>query len=282
MKDPRRFYTYAYLRVNKTPYYIGKGSGRRIYSMHHKGISVPKEKSRIIYLKQNLTEEEAFKHEKYMIAVFGRKDLGTGILHNKSDGGDGASGSVRSIETRRKISKSKKGKLLSEETKRKLSEALKGEKNPNYGKKHSKKTRKKISDAMEGKSLSEETKRKMSEVKKGKSLSEETKRKLSKLRKGEKNAMYGKTHNEETRNKMSKSRMGRPGTYGMLGKSHTEETKQKLRENEGNKLGGAKSAKIINSRKWMCLETGYITTSGPLTHYQRARGIDTSKRKPIS
>ena len=37
-----------------------------------------------------------------------------------------------------------------------------------------------------------------------------------------------------------------------------------------------------NSQKWMCLETGYITTSGPLTTYQRARGIDTSKRKRIS
>ena len=36
-----------------------------------------------------------------------------------------------------------------------------------------------------------------------------------------------------------------------------------------------------NSQKWMCLETGYITTSGPLTAYQRARCIDTSKRKRI-
>jgi hypothetical protein len=46
-------------------------------------IKPPKDKSRIIFLKQNITEEEAFKHENYMIAVFGRKDLGTGILHNK-------------------------------------------------------------------------------------------------------------------------------------------------------------------------------------------------------
>ena len=40
-------------------------------------------------------------------------------------------------------------------------------------------------------------------------------------------------------------------------------------------------AKKNNSQKWMCLETGYITTSGPLTKYQRKRGIDTSKRKQI-
>ncbi len=37
-----------------------------------------------------------------------------------------------------------------------------------------------------------------------------------------------------------------------------------------------------NSQKWMCLETEYITTSGPLTAYQRRRGINTSKRKRIS
>ena len=37
-----------------------------------------------------------------------------------------------------------------------------------------------------------------------------------------------------------------------------------------------------NSQKWMCLETDYITTSGPLTTYQRKRGIETSKRVRIS
>jgi hypothetical protein len=43
-------------------------------------------------LKRNLTEEEAFRHECYMIAVFGRKDIGTGILRNLTDGGDGVQG----------------------------------------------------------------------------------------------------------------------------------------------------------------------------------------------
>jgi general stress protein YciG len=45
---------------------------------------------------------------------------------------------------------------------------------------------------------------------------------------------------------------------------------------------GKKGGKVTNSQKWMCLETGYITTSGPLTKYQRARDIDTSKRIRIS
>ena len=89
------YYTYAYLREDRTPYYIGIGKGNRIYSTH-KRIKPPKDKSRIIYLKQNLTEEEAFRHEIYMIAVFGRKDLETGILRNRTDGGEGASGLVMS------------------------------------------------------------------------------------------------------------------------------------------------------------------------------------------
>jgi hypothetical protein len=86
------YYTYAYLREDRTPYYIGKGSGRRINENKGRPCGRPKDKSKIILLKQNLTEEEAFKHEIYMIAVFGRKDLGTGILNNRSDGGEGNSG----------------------------------------------------------------------------------------------------------------------------------------------------------------------------------------------
>ena len=96
------FYTYAYLRKGaRTPYYIGKGCGKRAYDSSH-NVKVPYDKDRIIFLKQNLTEEEAFNHEKYMIAVLGRKDLGTGILRNMSDGGEGPSNP--SPEARRKNS----------------------------------------------------------------------------------------------------------------------------------------------------------------------------------
>ena len=106
------YYTYAFLREDRTPYYIGKGKGNRAYRRSKTDIKPPKDKSRILILKQNLTEEEAFRHEVYMIAVFGRKDLGTGILHNRTDGGDGGSGAIRSDETRRKISEANKVKLF--------------------------------------------------------------------------------------------------------------------------------------------------------------------------
>lgn len=106
MVNPYRFYTYAYLRVDRTPYYIGKGKLRKrnkyhrcYYGKHH--VPIPPQE-RILILKENILEEDAFKHEKYMISVFGRKDIGTGILRNLSDGGEGHSGRVKSISEREK------------------------------------------------------------------------------------------------------------------------------------------------------------------------------------
>ena len=130
MKNPKRFYTYAYLRLDGTPYYIGKGQRDRAYSKNHNGIFVPS-KDRILFLKKNLTEEEAFKHEIYMIAVFGRKDLGTGILHNKSAGGEGTSNI--SEEVRNKMRNKKIGKSLSESHRKKLSKVRKGNRRWNNG-----------------------------------------------------------------------------------------------------------------------------------------------------
>jgi hypothetical protein len=194
MVNPNRFYTYAYLREDKTPYYIGKGTGDRIYSTNRRN-NPPKDKSRIIFLKQNLTEEEAFRHEIYMIAVFGRKDLETGILRNKTYGGDGISGYVFSEETKKKLSEAHKGKTHSEESKRKMSEV-------NKGKTLSEEHKIKLSEAKKGKTFSEESKRKMSEAHKGKTFSEEHKRKISETNKG-------RTLSEETRRKISEARKGR-------------------------------------------------------------------------
>ena len=150
MVNPNRFYTYAYLREDRTPYYIGKGEGNRVYVRSKKCIKPPKDKSRIIFLKQNLTEEDAFKHEIYIIAVFGRIDSGTGILHNRTDGGEGASGAIRSLEFKEKLRKANKNKTLSKEHKEKLRKANIGKNNPNYGKSASKETREKMKISQSG------------------------------------------------------------------------------------------------------------------------------------
>jgi hypothetical protein len=291
MKNPNRFYTYAYLREDRTPYYIGKGEGRRVYKKGKGEVKLPKDKSRIIFLKQNITEEEAFKHEIYMISVFGRKDFGTGILRNRTNGGEGPSG----------IIPWNKGKPRSEETKRKISEANKGKNNFNYGKTVSEETRKKMSEAKKGKPRSEETIRKVSEANRGKTRSEETKRNQSEKMKGENNPMYGKKHSEETRKKQSDAKKGEKHPH--YGKSPSEETIRKrsealkgrtwsdeLRQRMiGMKKGifsqtkeeRSKRTTQTNYQKWMCLETGFITNAGNLSQYQKARGIDTSKRKRI-
>lgn len=103
------FYTYAYLRGDGTPYYIGKGRGERAFVKKGRKTSLPP-KDRILFLKRNLTEEEAFRHEIYMIAVFGRKENNTGILWNFTDGGEGATGKKVSEETKQKTSASLTGK----------------------------------------------------------------------------------------------------------------------------------------------------------------------------
>lgn len=162
------FYTYAYLRKkDRTPYYIGKGSNGRAYAKHGY-IPVPKDRSRILFLKQNLIEGDAFKHECYMISVFGRKDLGSGILLNRTNGGEGSVGTIMSEESRKRMSEAKQ--QMSEKTKQQMSEAKKGKNNPNYGRKLREETRRKISEAKRGKKRkprTEEHSRKISEARMG-------------------------------------------------------------------------------------------------------------------
>jgi hypothetical protein len=166
-----QYYTYAYLREDRTPYYVGKGNGNRAYKRTKKELKSPKDKSRILILKQNLTEEEAFKHEIYMISVFGRKDLGTGILYNRTDGGEGSSGVIKSEELRKKISSSMKGRTFTKEHLNKISKKLKG-------RIISQEHRKKNSEKLKGRKLSEETKKKMSESRIGRIVTEKTKQKI--------------------------------------------------------------------------------------------------------
>jgi hypothetical protein len=106
----RIFYTYAYLRTDGTPYYIGKGKGRRCYVNGNRNCKTPTDRSRILILKKNLTESEAFRHEIYMIAIYGKKSDGTGILQNLNNGGEGQSGfkfSEKSIKKMREAHKNR-------------------------------------------------------------------------------------------------------------------------------------------------------------------------------
>jgi len=94
------YYIYAYLRKDGTPYYIGKGSGKRAWN-HCKNdiIHPPTDISRIIILENNLTNIGSLALERRMIRWYGRVDNGTGILRNQTDGGEGAAGIIRERKT---------------------------------------------------------------------------------------------------------------------------------------------------------------------------------------
>ena len=195
------FYTYAYLREDGTPYYIGKGKGDRAYSKRRKGVKRPRDENRILILKKGLTEQEAFRHEKYMISVFGRKDLETGVLLNRSDGGDGNSGYRHTEETKARISKTSSGRKLKPRTKihrERLSAALRGKKSW-LGLRHRGDSKKKISQV----------------------------RKERKLALGENNGMFGKNHTEESKIKMSKTKKERKVGVGRVWYHNPEESREK-------------------------------------------------------
>jgi hypothetical protein len=192
----KHHFTYAYLREDGTPYYVGRGTGRRAFKKHGH-ISVPP-KDRILFLKTGLTFAESIDHERYMIAVLGRKDLGTGVLRNLTDGGEGAQN--MSPASRQRISEANLGRPLTEEHKEKIRSAALAMSDETKAKiakasrNRSPETRAKLSIAGKTRRLSPEHKSRIAEAarnasaevklrkvssKRGKPLSEETKAKIS-------------------------------------------------------------------------------------------------------
>ena len=160
MANPDSFYTYIYYDPsrNNEPIYVGKGHGKRVWA--HLNIRKKKHPfvQRLQFMKRNgispiigiysgLTEEEAFSLEIWFIHKFGRKDLKLGTLLNRTDGGEGASGS-----------KSQKGIKRSEEWKRKHklnSDRRRGKPNGRKGLfTHSEETKKKLSMKLRGRKMS--------------------------------------------------------------------------------------------------------------------------------
>ena len=167
----------------------------------------------------------------------------------------GGGGGMRSEETRRKISASKKGekhpmygKSFSEKHRRKLSEAQKGEKNHRYGKTHSEESKRKMSEALKGRTLLEETRRKISEAHKGRTHTDAHRRKNAAANKGRTSPMLGKKASDETRRKMSEAQKGEKNHN--FGKKASDETRRKMSEaHKGKPLSEEHRRKISAARE---------------------------------
>lgn len=138
---------------------------------------------------ENICWEEACVIEIYLIAFYGRRDLGLGNLANMTEGGDGVVNYIRSEEQ----NKAHSLRMCGENNPMFGRSAQIGKKGFNTGKKHSEETKKRISESLKKREykMSEELKIKLSE--------------LHKNRTGSNNPNFGRKHSEETKRRISES-----------------------------------------------------------------------------
>lgn len=146
--EPQDFYVYVHIRSSDgRAFYVGKGKNKRYSNTFDRNPfwkrTARKYGVKVIIFRDRLQEWAAFELEQELIALYGRRDTGSGYLCNLSDGGEGQCGAIptpesniaRSLklkgrvmtkEHRTKIGDKSRGRVVSQETRLKLSEGRKG------------------------------------------------------------------------------------------------------------------------------------------------------------
>lgn len=159
MLEEGKYYLYRHIRLDKNePFYIGIATKRRevkgnifksVYFRAYRKSGRNKIWNNIInltdYSVEILFESDNYEFiknkEKEFILLYGRKDLKTGCLANRCDGGEGNAGKIITEGMRlnmrmgqiNSIKTLKKGTKLPDWWKNKISESVKGENNHMYG-----------------------------------------------------------------------------------------------------------------------------------------------------
>jgi hypothetical protein len=123
----KKYYVYMFCKPDGTPYYVGKGHGNRTNETGNRSElckrHIAKYGKNTQYVKVDITEEQSFKLEIRLVKKYGRIDIGSGILTNHTNGGEGASNPSK--ETTEKRSSSLKATYKDPALKAKLSESKK-------------------------------------------------------------------------------------------------------------------------------------------------------------
>lgn len=111
MDNSLDFYTYTHSAPQGGIFYVGKGSGRRVYSMADRSYLWREELNKhdgilMQVVNRFATEEEAFIDEQRLVCKCLEKGL---YLVNQTEGGKGATGYKQSKETRKKIADAIRG-----------------------------------------------------------------------------------------------------------------------------------------------------------------------------
>ena len=183
------FYSYVFF-IEGVPSYVGKGkhtrSGNAERCMKHFRAEPKSEWEQAlakavcanhqveILVQDHSSEEQAFADEVRLIALHGRRDKQTGTLYNKTDGGDGAAGTVYSTETLSRMRQQTTARWQDPVARSRLIDGVRKAMNTpemkamvsatHAGKKASLETRQRMSAAHFGKQKSLETRMRMSEA----------------------------------------------------------------------------------------------------------------------